>query len=597
MDVREIFDPALERGSVKLLRVRNPWGQTGWKGSWSDKSAEWQQLLYRHNELERSNVDDGTFWIDLTHFIMAFGDVDVCFARTEKDGYHAKSFENAFPLRKSVMRVCRDAYYVQTESISSTNAIILHVMTLQPTGRGKWCRDDRKVSYKPGDISVLILKREKETFSKVEELSMRGGGEVHRRSVAVRLEPNETYLVVCLNPGSTPAAAASRTFQPFKVRFVCNEPLRVTSFAFDTKKYGKTVLSALHSALFSWTKVNYVRLHEELVPSRIWCTFSRRHLGTIRGGVEIWSFLWSSNMFLIVARNRLEESVSISVQVDVKVGCVRYCGDLGESLLKPDLNLSKIAQAEEERVSQNNTNSNVKRPWEPKRSRLRARAKWRSYKVNVKLKSKSEQIMMIVSGTSRMFRVGRIQFEDETNNTTSSVITSSLSSWLGTINSWFGKQSVRSCLFEPLPLDHNHDRVHARKTAATTLKHQRDVVVDDDDNLKRALEASLLEQQERRKRRKLHEEKELKRALELSRAEVDVVDLCDYDDDDSDCVVVNVFENENQDEETKAMEMDLCNVDDRRSNKEKGEEFDKKSAPAKPDMNTLRMLRLKRFQT
>ena len=31
---------------------------------------------------------------------------------------------------------------------------------------------------------------------------MRGGGEVHRRSVAVRLEANATYLVVCLNPGT-----------------------------------------------------------------------------------------------------------------------------------------------------------------------------------------------------------------------------------------------------------------------------------------------------------------------------------------------------------------------------------------------------------
>ena len=36
----------------------------------------------------------------------------------------------------------------------------------------------------------------------------------------------------------------------------------------------------------------------------------------------------------------------------------------------------------------------------------------------------------------------------------------------------------------------------------------------------------------------------------------------------------------NQDEEKKVMEMDLCDVDDRRSNKEKGEESDKQSAPA-----------------
>ena len=78
--------------------------------------------------------------------------------------------------------------------------------------------------------------------------------------------------------------------------------------------------------------------------------------------------------------------------------------------------------------------------------------------MNAKLKSKSEQIIMIVSGTSRMFQVGKIQFEDATAS--SNIITNSLNSWLGTVNSWLvGKndEGVRSCLFEPLPLV--HDRV------------------------------------------------------------------------------------------------------------------------------------------
>ena len=305
----------------------------------------------------------------------------------------------------------------------------------------------------------------------------------------------------------------------------------MSPFAFDTKKHGKTVLSALHNALFSWRTVDFGRLHEELVPSRLWCMFSRRHLGTIHGGVEIWSFRSSSNVILIAARNKLEKNVSVGVQVDVKVGCVRYCGDLGENLLKPDLELSKIAQKEEENKSKNKEINVVKRPWEPKRSRRRARAKWRSYKVNVKLKSKSEQIIMIVSGTSRMFQVGKIQFEDATAST--NIITSSLSSWLGTINSWLGKndEGVRSCLFEPLPL----------RNRVVTMKHPV-LEASRDDDLKRALEASRLEQQERRKRRKLQEEEQLRRALELSMMKQStnnsVVNLCS-DDDDSDCVVVD----------------------------------------------------------
>ena len=366
----------------------------------------------------------------------------------------------------------------------------------------------------------------------------------------------------------------------------------MSSFAFDTKKHGKTVLSALHNALFSWRTVDFGRLHEELVPSRLCCMFSRRHLGTIHGGVEIWSFRSSSNVILIAARNKLEKNVSVGVQVDVKVGCVRYSGDLGESLLKPDLELSKIAQKEDENKSKNKE-INVKRPWQPKRNRRRARAKWRSYKVNVKLKSKSEQIIMIVSGTSRMFQVGKIQFEDATAS--SNIITNSLNSWLGTVNSWLvGKndEGVRSCLFEPLPLV--HDRV-------VTLNN-RVLEASRDDDLKRALEASRLEQQERRKRRKSQEEEELRRALELSMMKQQssnntVVDLCS-DDDDSDCVVVDMT-GDDKDETTssRVVEIDMC--DDEEEELPKEEDETKKQGedkPEKPDMETLRMLRLKRFQ-
>jgi hypothetical protein len=294
-------------------------------------------------------------------------------------------------------------------------------------------------------------------------------------------------------------------------------------------------------------------------------------------------------VILIAARNKLEKNVSVGVQVDVKVGCVRYCGDLGRELLKPDLELSKIAKKEDENKSKNKEINVVKRPWEPKRSRRRARAKWRSYKVNVKLKSKSEQIIMIVSGTSRMFQVGKIQFEDATAST--NIITSSLSSWLGTVNSWLGKndEGVRSCLFEPLPL---RNRV---VTSKSVLEASRD------DDLKRALEASRLEQQERRKRRKLQEEEQLRRALELSMMKQStnnsVVNLCS-DDDDSDCVVVDmVGDDKDETESSKVVEIDLCDDDEEELPKE--EDKTKKQGenkPEKPDMETLRMLRLKRFQ-
>jgi hypothetical protein len=64
-----------------------------WNGEWSDASANWQSILRsdesiasRSEGLERTNVDDGTFWMDLTHFVMGFSLVDICFAYQGADG-------------------------------------------------------------------------------------------------------------------------------------------------------------------------------------------------------------------------------------------------------------------------------------------------------------------------------------------------------------------------------------------------------------------------------------------------------------------------------------------------------------------------------
>ena len=49
-------------------------------------------------------MDDGTFWIEYTKFLMGFSHVDVCYAMR---GWHARSFDNYFPAeRKAARRVC-----------------------------------------------------------------------------------------------------------------------------------------------------------------------------------------------------------------------------------------------------------------------------------------------------------------------------------------------------------------------------------------------------------------------------------------------------------------------------------------------------------
>jgi hypothetical protein len=46
---------------TRLLKVRNPWGESEWKGDWSDRSKQWTDDL--RQLLKHEDKDDGIFWI------------------------------------------------------------------------------------------------------------------------------------------------------------------------------------------------------------------------------------------------------------------------------------------------------------------------------------------------------------------------------------------------------------------------------------------------------------------------------------------------------------------------------------------------------
>lgn len=59
LDVREIRNE-------RIIKLRNPWGKTEWKGDWSDKSDKWTKEL--REDLKADDADDGIFWMPFSNF-------------------------------------------------------------------------------------------------------------------------------------------------------------------------------------------------------------------------------------------------------------------------------------------------------------------------------------------------------------------------------------------------------------------------------------------------------------------------------------------------------------------------------------------------
>ncbi|KAG7234840.1 hypothetical protein INR49_003662 [Caranx melampygus] len=68
-------------GTVDLVRILNPWGNTEWEGPWSDmKGPEWSTVsTEEQRRLKRVNREDGEFWMSVSDFQHQFDLMEVCY--------------------------------------------------------------------------------------------------------------------------------------------------------------------------------------------------------------------------------------------------------------------------------------------------------------------------------------------------------------------------------------------------------------------------------------------------------------------------------------------------------------------------------------
>ncbi|MEQ2284161.1 Calpain-9, partial [Ameca splendens] len=64
---------------VKLIRIRNPWGQVEWNGCWSDNSREWDYVdKAEKTRILQNAADDGEFWMEFEDFKRNYDKVEIC---------------------------------------------------------------------------------------------------------------------------------------------------------------------------------------------------------------------------------------------------------------------------------------------------------------------------------------------------------------------------------------------------------------------------------------------------------------------------------------------------------------------------------------
>lgn len=88
-------------GAVKLVCVRNPWGEREWCGPWADNTAQWDRV----SPAERAAVgykpdaNDGTFFMEIRDFMAHFEKIYLC--KTLPQGWTQASIDGAWEAGRS----------------------------------------------------------------------------------------------------------------------------------------------------------------------------------------------------------------------------------------------------------------------------------------------------------------------------------------------------------------------------------------------------------------------------------------------------------------------------------------------------------------
>lgn len=104
---------------IRLVRIRNPWGNKEWNGDWSDQSLLWNDEL-RKNFNCINAIDDGTFYMSIEDFIKYYDSTHICHIM-----YHS-FMKSKFLANNNLKHPIVYNMYIDRECITSISLIFRH---------------------------------------------------------------------------------------------------------------------------------------------------------------------------------------------------------------------------------------------------------------------------------------------------------------------------------------------------------------------------------------------------------------------------------------------------------------------------------------
>ncbi|GAX14041.1 calpain-15 [Fistulifera solaris] len=200
-----------KRQTIRLVRIRNPWGKREWKGDFSASSHRWTHALRKKIGDHSYRKGDGTFFMTFEDMCQRFHHLDV--AKTRK-GWHHVSSEGIFVGRNHALATSEQFF-----NLTPVESTLAYITLIQPKKRS-----NTTSRYWYTDPCFLIYKRvcDSDEWTYV-DCAIVG----IRRQTTIELFLEHSYQYCCV-PFSCFAGQQRQTF-PFRVVCYSGETVVIES--------------------------------------------------------------------------------------------------------------------------------------------------------------------------------------------------------------------------------------------------------------------------------------------------------------------------------------------------------------------------------
>lgn len=226
------------RQTVRLLRIRNPWGSREWKGRFSADSEQWTTALRERIGETTYAKGDGTFFMTFTDVLQRFHHLDI--AKTRSGWYHA-SWDGVLigMVGMTPIRSCPKVYY-----LVPSEATLAYISIVQPKKRA---RTDSNYWYCDG--SLMILKRAIGTGIEPwtsETCILSGFSRQH--TAEVFLHPGEEYCCLVFSCWATKkfGSATPQQRRPFRLTCYSAESVQIQERPNNKQQLRQSAVELLH---------------------------------------------------------------------------------------------------------------------------------------------------------------------------------------------------------------------------------------------------------------------------------------------------------------------------------------------------------------